>query len=271
MSGIREALNVGGSNVTGSRIAVQGIIALNSTTGNGVNASYTAGWFQALTQASEGGTATTPQGGLFGSNPQCIVLSGATYWAQCVGEEIDVGAYTGSSVSQLIGLQVGTAGASNNVNGYTENAAITVNGNDAATYDKGWDCGFCFGSYAGYNSIRATGSLISTWSHAGVLGGSLGDTIANGVDLRGYAFSNYAFASPSFSVDGSGNEKAQSVQLASYTVATLPTCNSTYAGKIAFVTDATAPSYNGALTGGSNVGTLALCRSSGGTYAWAAH
>lgn len=55
--------------------------------------------------------------------------------------------------------------------------------------------------------------------------------------------------------------------LASFTVATLPTCNSGAAGSIAYVTDATSPTYLGALTGGGSSKILALCNGS----AWAAH
>ena len=56
--------------------------------------------------------------------------------------------------------------------------------------------------------------------------------------------------------------------LVSYTVSTLPTCNSTtnkYA--MAVVTDATSPTYNGALTGGGAVVVPVFCN---GT-AWTSH
>ena len=57
----------------------------------------------------------------------------------------------------------------------------------------------------------------------------------------------------------------ETVQLGSYTVATLPAAGA--AGRIAYVTDATAPTYNGTLTGGGTVKTLAL---DNGT-SWTAH
>lgn len=56
-------------------------------------------------------------------------------------------------------------------------------------------------------------------------------------------------------------------QYQTYTVATLPTCNAAAAGSNAAVTDATAPSYNGALTGGGAVGVPVYCN---GT-SWTAH
>ena len=58
------------------------------------------------------------------------------------------------------------------------------------------------------------------------------------------------------------------VPLPSYTVATLPTCSSTvntYA--LAVVTDATTPTYNGTLTGGSTVIVPVFCSGA----AWKSH
>jgi len=52
-----------------------------------------------------------------------------------------------------------------------------------------------------------------------------------------------------------------------YTVATLPSCTSSLAGALAYVTDASSPTYNSSLTGGSSVKALALCNGS----VWTAH
>jgi hypothetical protein len=71
---------------------------------------------------------------------------------------------------------------------------------------------------------------------------------------------NLLGASPELTVGGP-------LQLASYTVATLPTCAAGYAGAIAYVTDANAPTYNATLTGSSTTKTLAMCN---GTN-WTAH
>jgi hypothetical protein len=60
---------------------------------------------------------------------------------------------------------------------------------------------------------------------------------------------------------------AQPVQPPSSTVAALPSCAAGQAGAIAYVTDANAPTYNGALTGGSTTKALAMCNGS----AWVAH
>lgn len=57
------------------------------------------------------------------------------------------------------------------------------------------------------------------------------------------------------------------IQLKSYTVATLPTCNSSLQDNIASVSDATAPTYNATLTGGGVVRVPVVCDGS----AWRSH
>lgn len=57
------------------------------------------------------------------------------------------------------------------------------------------------------------------------------------------------------------------VKLRAYTVATLPACNSGNQNAMAVASDATAPTYNGALTGGGTVRVPVFCN---GT-SWAAH
>lgn len=59
--------------------------------------------------------------------------------------------------------------------------------------------------------------------------------------------------------------------LTPWTVASLASgrpCTAALAGSTAYVTDATAPTYGAALTGGSNVGTRVLCSCTGGSCAW---
>jgi len=57
------------------------------------------------------------------------------------------------------------------------------------------------------------------------------------------------------------------VELPGTTVASLPTCAAGNKGLLEYVTDATAPSYNGALTGGGTVAVPVFCNGS----AWTAH
>lgn len=55
--------------------------------------------------------------------------------------------------------------------------------------------------------------------------------------------------------------------LASFTVASLPTCSASIANMLAAVSDATSPAYNGALTGGGSVKIPVFCTG----VAWTAH
>jgi hypothetical protein len=52
---------------------------------------------------------------------------------------------------------------------------------------------------------------------------------------------------------------ANNVELTPVTVTTLPPCTTALKGAIRTVSDATAPTYNGALTGGGAVTVLVLC------------
>jgi hypothetical protein len=67
--------------------------------------------------------------------------------------------------------------------------------------------------------------------------------------------------------DASGVHDKLPHQAKVYTVATLPTCNTTYQDAIAAVSDATSPTYNGSLTGGGTVRVPVYCN---GT-AWTSH
>lgn len=49
------------------------------------------------------------------------------------------------------------------------------------------------------------------------------------------------------------------IQVPSSTAAQLPACDSYNQGIVRMVTDATTPTYNGTLTGGSNVPVLVVC------------
>jgi hypothetical protein len=67
---------------------------------------------------------------------------------------------------------------------------------------------------------------------------------------------------------GTGLVKAASpLRLKGFTVATLPACAASGEGAMAYVTDATAPAYNAALTGGGAVRIPVFCNGS----AWTAH
>jgi hypothetical protein len=60
---------------------------------------------------------------------------------------------------------------------------------------------------------------------------------------------------------------ASPLRLRSYTVAQLPACAAALDGALVEVSDATAPAYNAALTGGGTVKIPAFCNGA----AWTAH
>lgn len=81
------------------------------------------------------------------------------------------------------------------------------------------------------------------------------------------AFQDSASASNNAYVNSTAFTMAVPVILKNYTVATLPSCVAGLKGALAYVTDATAPTYNGALTGGGTNGVPVACS---GT-AWSSH
>ena len=62
-------------------------------------------------------------------------------------------------------------------------------------------------------------------------------------------------------------DSSYGVLLPTTVTASLPTCNAAHKGFLALVSDATAPTYNGALTGGGAVQALVLCSGA----AWLTH
>lgn len=100
------------------------------------------------------------------------------------------------------------------------------------------------------NQIRATGSV--TGSNPSIAAGGSDGTLD--LALSGKGASGAVLAS-----DG--------LRLPTATVSTLPTCNTAYKGVLYYVTDASSPTYNATLSGGSSTITLAFCN---GTN-WTAH
>jgi len=66
-----------------------------------------------------------------------------------------------------------------------------------------------------------------------------------------------------YGIPASGVSAAGAVQLPTSTVAQLPVCDVSHVGVIRMVTDATTPTYNGSLTGGSTVSVTVVCTASG--------
>lgn len=192
----------GGVTVKGNRTTLQGLINLNATTGNGAGnqAFYVAGASTALASANDGGTNTVGAGNLFARNAVCALLSGATYFNSCVGDEIDVAVKSGTTkVYFKEGMKVVQL-LDDLIPGTAEDYAYGL-GNQPSGTAPGWKFGFQFGTSEGWWPIASTGTMVGT--RPGFAGGPT-YTAAHGVDFSGVTFSADSFKSTGFSVNPTG-------------------------------------------------------------------
>lgn len=127
----------------------------------------------------------------------------------------------------------------------------------------------------GFNFITAPGSTATLQLQASGTSGAVaistnGSTREN-VGANGNVTISAPTAGTALTVTGLSGQMGilatQPVGLPAFTVGTLPTCNATLKGGMAYVTDATAPAYNVTLTGGSTVVVPVFCN---GT-SWTSH
>lgn len=183
--------NCGGVGSTGGFNTFNCVLNLNRTSANN-NGSYVSGTFVAQGTVNDGGTPSSPKSAIFGINPNVRLVNTATNWLQLIGCEIDIAVGTGASVADKIGEQI-VQTTIDTVNGSRSNIGhLLANQAAAGSGTIGWDIGYCFGAYSGFNAIKSTGTLIGTFSHAGVVGGSMG-TVTYGVDISGYTFTGAPF------------------------------------------------------------------------------
>jgi hypothetical protein len=199
--GINHVMNAG---FTGNAKGTASYLKINGTSGN-TNGSYV----NELEIASA--VATDSNASLFGGNDNVFLGNGATGWNQLIGREIDVAAVTGSSVADKLALQI-VQTSIDAITGSQSNIGLTLNNASGAT---GWDCGLCFGNYAGFFPFNSNSTIIGGWAHATARNGSGGSvpsgavgTTLNGVDFSAITFTGSAFKSSGFNIDGSGNETA---------------------------------------------------------------
>jgi hypothetical protein len=191
-----QLLHTYGLGSTGGRntLAVYSFLnALPSATSGNYN--FVAAEFQNKAMVSAGGTLGAEKGAIFASNPNVWALSGATNLLALTGEEIDVLAQAGSSVSLRFGLSI-VDFASGGVQGYNEDVAQIFYGGVAAT---NWKVGIQFGS-----CCVNTGGATFPVSSGGTLIKSLAATVLNGIDVSATTFTGSAFKSNGFTVGQSG-------------------------------------------------------------------
>jgi hypothetical protein len=197
----------GGTTVTGAREALLGYLFQTAATGaSNTFRDYVGGVFISETSSGDGGTLGAEQGAYFGGNSQSRLNAGAAHILNATAHEFDVYNASGCSVKWNWGINVVSFNA---VQGSSNDSAIVIysgnlspsNGN---TYGPGvgFHNGLCFAEIAstGRPPVDSGATLIGT--HLETLSSF---AAANGVDLRNFTFSNLAFASPGFYVDGFGN------------------------------------------------------------------
>jgi hypothetical protein len=209
-TGVNNASAVGGFG------GMQSIVSIDGATGNstGAGAGYVSGTFIAQSAINDNGGSGTEKGFLYGLNPNVRLNSGATFWQQIIGEEIDLAVTAGASVLDKIGMQI-VQGGTDATQGSRDNIALTVN--SVASASK-WEMGLSFGNYVGHWPMSATATLVGCKAHA--FSGSCGTTL-NGVDFSNVVFTGSAFKSTGFSVDASGNLTANNFSTSTYSNATL--------------------------------------------------
>lgn len=165
--------------------------------------------------ATQGGTpgGANAAGAVWGVSTIANLYNGATGFVSLQGNETDVFVESGANVNNRFGYNAvdygsgtsGCTGPANVCQGSNEDSAYSVN---ALTGSAGWRVAYGISKYGGPTPMSSNGTLMKNTS-AGTI------AIADGIDLRGFTFSDYAFAGPSggFLVDGPGNTTVNTLLL----------------------------------------------------------
>lgn len=182
----------GGSGTKGYRIGFASIATLTAPPDPAsYSPFYVGGWFWARAQANAGGRPGAFNGSVVASNPQVSLFSGATYYNNAVGEEIDVGVIAGASVKNKIGLNITTIGR-DAVAGTVIDAAVQIG--SVASSPK-WTDGFLLSARNGGSPLNSNGTVIRSDTPL---------SIKDGINFSNFNFSGHPFQSPFFAVDGMG-------------------------------------------------------------------
>ena len=227
-------VNAGSSGQVGGIIVSQNTLFLNRTTGNMTNAFYEVIDVVAATNINDNGTTNSPSGSLFDMAWYAQLRTGATNWVELSGVELDYTAQIGSSFQYGYGFHF-VLGGDNAVAPAKTLEPFSVGGGSSVPGGNTVTIAYAIGDYSSYSPLSDTATIVGCEPHAGAstCRTPLGtNNIAYGVDLRGFTISGAAFASPSFSVDGSGNMLATS--LTSSSIITPSMLGSTSGGAITF-------------------------------------
>jgi len=200
-------LNSGGAGMTGNRVALRASLNLGAgVTNKGLGTGNLHGsfWGYATASGNQGGTALTPGntwGSLWGGILSASLTSGATFWTEVIGAEVDVGIASGASCAIVEGLKIALVdhdqapGGTDYLLGFAAGAARCT-----AWSPKG----ISFGSTDGVWPFDTGATLVGTTQSNVTLPGIRPYTAANGIDLSAITFSATAFKSAGFQVDGAG-------------------------------------------------------------------
>lgn len=190
---------VNSASAKGHKTALAGVLSVSAATGNTANKFNTAVESRALASANNGGVSGTELGALFGGFDSASLMAGATFWSQVCGREIDIEARAGTAPKWKTGLQIVQRDTDVESGTAADEAFAIVN--QANGTAPGWNIGITFGTPHGAWAIKSTGTMIGTLatSYAPAY------AAAYGVDLSAVTFSQAAFKSSGFIVDGSGN------------------------------------------------------------------
>ncbi len=241
VNGLLMFHHFGGAAAVGGRqgIAIYQYLDAATSVAN-TNRNYVALYASCRAQSDDGGTAPSPKGAIFGINPDAIAESGATNLLELAGGEVNVSCKLGASTRYKAGLTI-TAGQLDAVSGSTYDCMLGLSNQTGAI---GFNNGILIGNMNGAHPIKATGYILRALA---------GGTVANGIDIGDITVSTWAFRSPGFAVDGSGNAIAKSVRHTATTFAGLPT---PVKGMLATVTDATVNTWGSLIVAGGGANNV---------------
>lgn len=153
---------------------------------------------QTLAQANTadngtGLTTSTAAGNMFGLFTQSELLTGAINWFQVCGQATRIAIDASSSALAKSAIQIGST-VSDRTSGTSVDSMIwMVNQNGS---NPGWTTGILFdgSSGIGFWPMKTTGTFIKATG---------GATVSSGIDFSGVVFTQSAFLSPNFAINGS--------------------------------------------------------------------
>lgn len=188
-SSFTKALNsrhrFGGSNATGGKLAIYGVVehADGPTNANNLNRNYVGVTGSAYSMTADGGTAGNEKGGYFGLAGGAYADNDSQYLLDLCGAELNT--FIGTNAGTIKYASCLSVSGVNSQRGTVIDCAIRLSGQAGtnATYTGhiGWSSGFTWTNANGADPIAQTGSLMdSYWTTPGKR------NIARGFDLSGF-------------------------------------------------------------------------------------